>query len=113
MAKEQVLPQDVEMAQSEPHQQLTYEQILASIEYLRYGDNNFLFNPYSFKCNHLIIVEILRNHRIFSALNKRVIEIPQIYVQKFKNTIKVVSDSKSKVVEVTIDRYTNQLTRES
>lgn len=99
--------------QAEPQQQLTSEQLLPTSEHLRFGDSNHLFNPHQFKCDHPIIVEILKNHPIFPTLNNTAIEIPQIYIQKFWNTIHVVEESKYVMLEVTVNRYTTKLTSDS
>lgn len=92
MAQEQQQPQEVPENQNESQQQLTSEQLLPSNNYVRLGDRNYMFNPHQFNCDHLIIVEILKNHPIFPALNNTAIEIPQIYIKQFWNTIHVVEN---------------------
>ena len=62
--------------QAKPQQQLTSEQLLPTPEHLIFGDSNHLFNPHQFKCDHPIIVEILKN-QYFLLLTTHPLKFPK------------------------------------
>ena len=83
-------------------------QLLHESLFLALKPNNFHLDVDSFKCQHPLIIEILKGHPLYYALSVNP-NIPLIYLQQVWHTITYIPEARNYRFEASIDNYQTSL----